>query len=148
MYTFENGKPVLITKNMNYGKSPAGYGTTSYCYVPYKNLMLEDTNHCLGYLMHFEKEDEIICDCVYYFLPFWPKVAEVVPSGNEDAPGRDSSIGEGYRRVHNGEFYLELSHSGLTEEAANAKLADTHWQRIEGNMDYNTLISELQKLGL
>ena len=148
LYTFENGKLITMISDWRYGVSSQGYGTTSYCYLPYENRFLENTNNCLAYIDHYEGEETIICDCAYNFLPFWPKVAEVVPSGNADAPGRDGNIGENYRKANGGTNYLELSHSGLTEEAANRILADTHWEKLEGSMDYNTLLSEIERLGL
>ena len=149
LYTFENGKLITMISDWRYGVSPQGYGTTSYCYLPYENRFLENTNNCLGYIDHYAGEETIICDCSYNFLPFWPKVAEVVPSGDADAPRREANMGENFRRSNSGENnYMALSQSGLTEENANRILADTHWEKLEGSMNYDTLLSKIAELGL
>ena len=149
LYTFENGKLITMISDWRYGVSPQGYGTTSYCYLPYENRFLENTNNCLGYIDHYAGEETIICDCSYNFLPFWPKVAEVVPSGDADAPRREANMGENFRRSNSGENnYMALSQSGLTEEDANRILADTHWEKLEGSMNYDTLLSKIAELGL
>ncbi|SFU73466.1 hypothetical protein [Butyrivibrio sp. M55] len=149
LYTFENGKLITMISDWRYGVSSQGYGTTSYCYLPYENRFLENTNNCLGYIDHYAGEETIICDCSYNFLPFWPKVAEVVPSGDADAPRREANMGENFRRSNSGENnYMALSQSGLTEEDANRILADTHWEKLEGSMDYDTLLSKIEALGL
>ncbi|WP_026668332.1 hypothetical protein [Butyrivibrio sp. AE2005] len=149
LYTFENGKLITMISDWRYGVSSQGYGTTSYCYLPYENRFLENTNNCLAYIDHYAGEETIICDCSYNFLPFWPKVAEVVPSGDADAPRREANMGESFRRSTSGENnYMALSHSGLTEEDANRILADTHWEKLEGSMDYDTILSKITELGL
>ena len=149
LYTFENGKLITMISDWRYGVSSQGYGTTSYCYLPYENRFLENTNNCLGYIDHYAGEETIICDCSYNFLPFWPKVAEVVPSGDADAPRREANMGENFRRSNSGENnYMALSQSGLTEEDANRILADTHWEKLEGSMNYDTLLSKIAELGL
>ncbi|MBO4911779.1 MAG: hypothetical protein J5504_03565 [Butyrivibrio sp.] len=136
MYTFENGNPILITKNLAYGKSPKGYGTTSYCYIPYANTFFENTNNCFGCISHFEIEDIIRDDVIINNMSFFPRVSEVVPSF--DHPDAPRPTGEA----------TKYTTWDWTEEDAKAKLADTHWQKIEGNMDYNTLLSEIERLGL
>ena len=140
LYTFENGKLITMISDWNYGVSPEGYGTTSYCYLPYENTFLENTNNCLAFIDHYEGEESIVCDHMIQNMNFYPNVSRVASSyGNSEAPKYDpNKVAE----------YKTLSHSGMTEEAAKAKLADTRWQRIEGNMDYNTLISEIERLGL
>ncbi|WP_034500867.1 hypothetical protein [Butyrivibrio hungatei] len=149
LYTFENGKLITMISDWRYGVSSQGYGTTSYCYLPYENRFLENTNNCLAYIDHYAGEETIICDCSYNFLPFWPKVAEVVPSGDADAPRREANMGESFRRSTSGKNnYMALSHSGLTEEDANRILADTHWEKLEGSMDYDTILSKITELGL
>lgn len=149
LYTFENGKLITMISDLRYGVSSQGFGTTSYCYLPYENRFLENTNNCLAYISHYAGEETIICDCSYNFLPFWPKVAEVVPSGDADAPRREANMGESFRRANSGENnYMALSHSGLTEEDANRILADTHWEKLEGSMDYDTILSKITELGL
>lgn len=149
LYTFENGKLITMISDWRYGVSSQGYGTTSYCYLPYENRFLENTNNCLAYISHYAGEETIICDCSYNFLPFWPKVAEVAPSGDADAPRREANIGKSFRRSTSGENnYMALSHSGLTEEDANRILADTHWEKLEGSMNYDTLLSKIAELGL
>ena len=149
LYTFENGKLITMISDWRYGVSSQGYGTTSYCYLPYENRFLENTNNCLAYICHYAGEETIICDCSYNFLPFWPKVAEVVPSGDADAPRREANMGESFRRSISGENnYMALSQSGLTEEDANRILADTHWEKLEGSMDYDTILSKITELGL
>ena len=136
MYTFENGKPVLIAKNLTYGKSPKGYGTTSQCYIPYANTFFDNTNNCFGTISHFESEDIIRVDVVINNMSFFPRVSEVEPSfDHRDAP---RPTGEATK-------YITW---GWTEEEAKATLLNPNWQKIEGNMDYDTLLSKIAELGL
>ena len=140
VYTFASGKARCIVRNENNAKWK--YGTTSFCYAPKKALFFENTNNWFGCFM----EDRGVGDgsmlCTYSItnMNIYPKVSEVVPS--EGSETSDPSKPAEYSGPNSSSQSAEQTQNKVME------LINYDWQRVQGTMDYNTLLAKLEELGV
>ena len=140
VYTFANGKARCIVRNENNAKWK--YGTTSFCYAPKKALFFENTNNWFGCFM----EDRGVGDgsmlCTYSItnMNIYPKVSEVVPS--EGSETSDPSKPAEYSGPNSSSQSAEQTQNKVME------LINYDWQRVQGTMDFNTLLAKLEELGV
>ena len=140
VYTFANGKARCIVRNENNAKWK--YGTTSFCYAPKKALFFENTNNWFGCFM----EDRGVGDgsmlCTYSItnMNIYPKVSEVVPS--EGSETSDPSKPAEYSGPNSASQSAEQTQNKVME------LINYDWQRVQGTMDFNTLLAKLEELGV
>ena len=140
VYTFASGKARCIVRNENNAKWK--YGTTSFCYAPKKALFFENTNNWFGCFM----EDRGVGDgsmlCTYSItnMNIYPKVSEVVPS--EGSETSDPSKPAEYSGPNSSSQSAEQTQNKVME------LINYDWQRVQGTMDFNTLLAKLEELGV
>ena len=140
IYTITNNKARLIVRNQNTAKWK--YGTSSFCYVPRKSLYFENNNNCFGCICEdgHVGDGSMLVSYTVSNMNIYPKVSEVTPSAGADYP--DPSQPASYRN--------QKDNSVSAEQAQNEILAifNYDWQKIQGTMDFNTLLAKLEELGV
>lgn len=140
IYTCENSTPRCIVKNEHSAKWK--YGTSSLCYAPKKALYFENSNNSFGCILVDSKTGDGYPFVTHSIsnMHFYPKVGEVVPSEGADFP--DPSTPATFKD------HTDASKSADQVEKDVAVMFGYEWQRVQGTMDYNTLIAKLQEMGI
>ena len=137
LYTFENGKSRLMQKDWVHNKWT--YGTSSICYSPKRNLFFDNNNNYYGSYCY--ESGGLIYDKYYTEnVKIFPEISRVVPSSGAPFPNDAAPT-----------IYKDGCGNQLSEEEGKnvfSTYAGYEWQKLEGTMDYDSLLARLEELGL
>ena len=137
LYTFENGNARCMQKDWVHNKWT--YGTSSICYSPKRNLFFDNNNNYYGDFC-YESGGLIYNKYMAENIKIYPAISQVTPSSG--APFPDDATPTIYKDG--------CANRISDEEGQNIYSTYTsyEWQKLEGTMDYDSLLAKLEELGL
>ena len=137
LYTFQNGSTRCMQKDWVHNKWT--YGTSSICYSPKRNLFFNNNNNYYGDYC-YESSGLIYNKYMTENVKIYPAISRVSPSSGAPYPSDSAPT-----------VYKDGCGNPLSDEEGTnvySTYAGYEWQKLEGTMDYDSLLARLEELGL